>query len=305
MHLLSRWHPWLLGVALLCSSCALAVDPAPVEERSALTVDPARMTYRSTLHESGAVTLEQGVFRQPAAPGAAAEFTVRLSDRQLFGTVAGRDVGAVILVTEAGGSGSFHELALLVSDGDHWVNSDTRLLGDRIVVHDLSIRDGEVLVELTGHGPQDPLCCPTQRARQRFAVQDGKLVAVGESLVAPAILPLVGPRWQWLRTLYGDDSLAAPENPEKYAVTFDLNGIVSVRADCNQKGGSYKVEGQSLAIELNRSTMAMCPEDSLEGNFVRDLTGVAIWFMKDGDLYLDLRYDTGTMQLRRQERESK
>lgn len=124
--------------------------------------------------------------------------------------------------------------------------------------------------------------------------------AVGESFVATAPLPLIGPVWQWVCTLYGDDRKVSPSSPEKYTVTFDLNGAVNVRADCNQKGGTYRTGGQSLAIEINRSTMAMCPEDSLEGTFVRDLTGAGLWFVKDGDLYIDLQFDTGTMQLRQQ-----
>jgi hypothetical protein len=46
--------------------------------------------------------------------------------------------------------------------------------------------------------------------------------------------------------------------------------------------------------------MAMCPEGSLEERFVRDLAGAAGWFLKDGDLYVDLKYDTGTMRFARQ-----
>jgi heat shock protein HslJ len=104
-----------------------------------------------------------------------------------------------------------------------------------------------------------------------------------------------------VRTFYNDDSKAIPPNPEAYTVTFDAGGTLNVRADCNQKGGTYTLKGQKLTIEVTHPTMAMCPEDSLEARFVRDLTGAAGWFLKDGDLYIDLKYDTGTMRLTRQQ----
>jgi len=41
--------------------------------------------------------------------------------------------------------------------------------------------------------------------------------------------------------------------------------------------------------------MAACPPDSLADRFMKDLAAARIAFMRDGDLYLDLMYDTGTM----------
>ena len=74
------------------------------------------------------------------------------------------------------------------------------------------------------------------------------------------------------------------------------NGTLTVKADCNQKGGTYSIRDKRLSIEITHSTMAACPEGSLEDEFVRKLSGAAIYFIKDGDLYIDLKYDTGTMK---------
>jgi hypothetical protein len=49
--------------------------------------------------------------------------------------------------------------------------------------------------------------------------------------------------------------------------------------------------------------MAACPEGSLEDEFVRGLSAAAIYFIKDGDLYIDLKYDTGTMRFSKQQGE--
>lgn len=254
------------------------------------------MTYRSTWRESGLVTLTKGVFRAPVAPGSAAELIVSLTGHQAFGKIDGKDVGAVVLVTQAGGSGSFFDLALLTRKADGWVNSDVAPLGDRVDIEGLILRDNQVVVTMTSHGPNDLMCCPTLRVERRFAVQGGKLTAVGDPVVTPAPAALVGPVWQWVQTPNNNDTKARPSRPGNYTMQFDVNGTVNVRADCNQKGGTFQSRDQSLAIEITHSTRAMCPEDSLEGRFVRNLTSATHWFIKDGDLYLDLKYDTGTMR---------
>jgi heat shock protein HslJ len=172
-------------------------------------------------------------------------------------------------------------------------------LGDRVDIQELVLRDNQVVVTMTTHGPNDLMCCPTLRVERRFAVQSGKLAAVGEPAAAPATAALVGPVWQWVQTLYNNDTKAMPSRPGNYTVQFGVDGTVNIRADCNRKGGTYSLKEQQIAIEITQSTMAACPEDSLEDRFVRDLTAGAIWFLRDGELYIDLKYDTGTMRLKR------
>ena len=135
------------------------------------------MSYRSKWRPSGQGTLVQGIYRSPVAPGSALELIVKLTDHQVFGPVDGREVGAVILLTQAGASGSFYDLALLTRKGSEWVNSDLVALGDRIDVHGLTLRGNQVAVAMTTHGPNDLMCCPTQRVERRFTVQGDKLVA--------------------------------------------------------------------------------------------------------------------------------
>jgi heat shock protein HslJ len=113
---------------------------------------------------------------------------------------------------------------------------------------------------------------------------------------------ITGTAWHWLRTQYNDDTNAAPADPENYTVQFKEDGTLNVKADCNQKGGAYcfSATDKRLSIELTLSTMAFCPEGSLEDEFVRGLSAATIYFIKDGDLYIDLKYDTGTMRFSEQ-----
>ena len=114
---------------------------------------------------------------------------------------------------------------------------------------------------------------------------------------------LKGPVWQWMQTLYNDDRTVVPADPKNYTVQFRKDGTLNVKADCNQKGGTYsatEVE-KRISIEITHSTMAACPEGSLENEFVRGLSAASIYFIKDGDLYIDLKYDSGTMRFSKQE----
>ena len=76
-----------------------------------------------------------------------------------------------------------------------------------------------------------------------------------------------------------------------------------MKADCNLKDGVYSTDGKRLSIEITHSTMAVCEEGSLEEPFVRDLTTGELFFLKEGDLYIDLKYNTETMKFSKQEGE--
>ena len=114
---------------------------------------------------------------------------------------------------------------------------------------------------------------------------------------------ITGTVWQWVQTQYNDDTKAVPADPQNYTVQFREDETLNVRADCNQKGGAYSASTEEgrISIEITHSTMADCPEGSLEDEFVRELTAAAIYFIKDGDLYIDLKYDSGTMRFSKQE----
>jgi heat shock protein HslJ len=114
---------------------------------------------------------------------------------------------------------------------------------------------------------------------------------------------ITGPVWQWVQTLYNDDRTVVPTDPENYTVQFQKDGTISVKADCNQKGGTVSIPpGENrISIEITHSTMAFCPKGSLEDEFVKGLSAAAIYFIKNGDLYIDLKYDSGTMQFLKQE----
>jgi heat shock protein HslJ len=133
---------------------------------------------------------------------------------------------------------------------------------------------------MTVHGPGDALCCPTRERTRRFAIQADHLIAQdGEERTGMVMHGIVGPVWRWVRTRYADDTtLTRPGDMAGYTFQLKPDGTIHVRGDCNVSGGSFALKDADLAITITHSTMAACPDGSLEGAFIRDLKRTAGFF---------------------------
>ena len=128
------------------------------------------------------------------------------------------------------------------------------------------------------------------------AVLYGPHPARSSSAEAAAV---VGVDWKWVASRYGNDTEARPADPARYRLRLERDGTLRVRVDCNQAGGVYRISGSAIVIEVTHSTMAACEPGSLDRTFLRDLRAAATYFMRQGKLFLDLKYDTGTMEFGR------
>ena len=61
------------------------------------------------------------------------------------------------------------------------------------------------------------------------------------------------------------------------------------------RSGSYQGEGGKLTVEIGPVTAAACPPESRSEQFLKLLSGGALYFFRDGNLYIDLFADGGTM----------
>jgi heat shock protein HslJ len=251
--------------------------------------------YRLDNTPSGVVQLTDGVYTAPAAAGSATQTRVELSDWIAYGLLPdGQTAAAVILISSGGGSGTFYHLALMADASGQAVNNATVFLGDRIVVHSLGFEEGKIVVELTRQGPEDAMCCPTQRMLEVYAYENGELGMV--SSVELAQDSLTGVVWQWEEFQSSDETVVKPENPEAYTVEFLPDGKLNIQADCNRVMGTYTIDGSSLAIEALAMTKVACPPGSLSNEFVSYLNDVVSFTFQDGDLYLALKMDAGIMK---------
>jgi heat shock protein HslJ len=255
-----------------------------------------KIVFLSSWTKSGKVQLVKREHREPAAPGSASQTIIKLTDNIARGKVDGKEAAAVILVTDPGGSGTFYDLALLVKEPQGWINQDIAFLGDRVKIHSLAIRDNQIWVDMTTQGPGDAMCCPARRVVQRFVLTENRLLKGNEEVRGKTDQILIGTVWKWQQSLYNNDTRAVPPDPENYTLKLLPDGKVSIRADCNVGGGTYRLDGSRISIEIIHTTMAACPPKSLEQKYIRDLNAAAIYFLEADILYIDLKYDTGTMR---------
>ncbi len=150
---------------------------------SCVTAEPdlASLTVYSTVYSEGPATLRHGKFHTAAAPGSASEIMIKLSDKRAFATIEGSPIGAVIIVSSTGGTGTFRELALLGKEDNVWVNRDTVFLGDRVKVHSVEIKEDMIIVLISTHAPGDPLCCPSLELKKIYEVRAGILIPVTDA----------------------------------------------------------------------------------------------------------------------------
>lgn len=101
--------------------------------------------------------------------------------------------------------------------------------------------------------------------------------------------------WQWVSFTNPVEQYAL-ENPQNYVLTFNEDGSVNIVADCNNAAGSYTTDSKSLTIQVGPMTMAACPPGSRSDQFVKYLGFAANYFFQDGNLFIDLFADGGTLE---------
>ena len=168
----------LITCILTFTACA-SVDKTGIEsEPQGLSKSElANGIYRSEWTQSGEAALTDGEYREKVAPGSATKIRVVLTEHIAYGDLDGRPAAAAVLFTDPGGSGTFFDLTVMVSKDGHPVNAATTSLGDRVKIDTVAIAGNEIVVGMTTHRPEDPLCCPTQQVEKRFALQGDQLVA--------------------------------------------------------------------------------------------------------------------------------
>jgi heat shock protein HslJ len=170
---------WCLCLLLILSVAVIA----PTSAQSSVTpTSLANMTYNSEFTESGTVTLMDGVYEDTAA-----QINVQLTDFVAMGELNGLSAAAVILATNTGGSGTFMELAVVQEQNGAPVHVASQMLGDRVQIDNLAIRDNEIVLLLTVQGLNNPFCCPTAPQEQHY-----QLEADNTTLTQTLVLALAG-----------------------------------------------------------------------------------------------------------------
>jgi len=81
----------------------------------------------------------------------------------------------------------------------------------------------------------------------------------------------------------------------RFTVRFDADGRISVRADCNSCGGTFRLEAQWVITGSLACTRVFCPSAPLDSAFMEVLGGRSAIRFDDGRLVLSS--ERGTLVL--------
>lgn len=111
---------------------------------------------------------------------------------------------------------------------------------------------------------------------------------------------LEGTNWQLVEFQSMDDrqGITRPDDPAKYTLSFNADGRLAVRLDCNRGMGPWKNEianatGGSLEIGPLAVTKALCPEPTMGEFLERQIGYVRSFMLRDGRMYMSLMADGG------------
>lgn len=120
----------------------------------------------------------------------------------------------------------------------------------------------------------------------------------GEAVDTPlADSGLTGITWEWV-SLMDPIGQTVASDPSRYTIVFNEDGTTAITADCNNVLGTYFTEGSNITIALGPTTTAFCGEESQDQLFLNSLTSVVIYFVDEGELFMDMLADAGTLTFR-------
>jgi heat shock protein HslJ len=136
----------------------------------------------------------------------------------------------------------------------------------------------------------------TGRFAPAFFVFACALVLAGCSDEVTGPSDLQGGQWR-LQSMETEEGRFVPDDSSLFTVQFAADGTVGVRADCNQCGGSYTLNGDTLTVGPLVCTLIACPTARGQ-QFATLLDGTGEVEIED-DRELEIESSEGTLILTR------
>jgi uncharacterized membrane protein len=97
----------------------------------------------------------------------------------------GTDEAIGLLTVNFGGSGVFESFVIAGRSAGETQHLASINLGDRPKVEAVSIEQGVLAADLIVHGPDDPMCCPTQSVRREWRFENGDVIEIKTAVSTP------------------------------------------------------------------------------------------------------------------------
>lgn len=109
---------------------------------------------------------------------------------------------------------------------------------------------------------------------------------------------LTSKKWTWVNTQMSDGAITEPSNVDpkgEFTLTFQPDLRVIATTDCNNGNGSYELGSDNTIIFGPMATTMMFCEGSSQDAFFQQLSNVGSYKISNGQLWLMLKMDSGTM----------
>lgn len=184
------------------------------------------------------VQLSNGHFEASSDPTSSDYVNVSMGSLVAFGDLNGDGLqdAAIILGENYGGTGVFTSVAVMLNQLGQPVYIDSVTIDDRPAINALSIQNGEILLDATIHGPNDPGCCPAQPVSKTLELWGGILTQTRHTSKLPD-----GVTERMIR-------IDSPANGSELSGPFTLSGIVTIAPFENTLGYKVFLEGATEPI---------------------------------------------------------
>jgi len=175
-----------LSVAVALAACDRA-EPPPVPATRAPRPAPTlialgELDYPLTAFDGVVVRLRGGRFEASAdlPPEERVVMGAELHPLSAVGDLDGDGSpdAAVVVAGNGGGSGTFLELFVVLNGATGLTPIAGPVLGDRLKIERLEVREGRVTIAYLAAKPDDPLCCPTAKVQRDLRLEAGRLVEI-------------------------------------------------------------------------------------------------------------------------------
>jgi heat shock protein HslJ len=211
-----------------------------------------------------------------------------------------------IITQETGGTGTFYYVVAKLNTKEGSKGSDAVFLGDRIAPQTISIdenkdRKNVIVVNYADRKESESFAISPSIGKSIWLKLDTKNMQFGEVAqnfegeADPSKMTLDMKTWNWIKTIYNDDTTIIPKISNRFTITFKKDGTFSARTDCNGIGGNYSINENKITFGQMISTQMYC-EGSQENDFRKSLTETSSYmFTSKGELVLLLKYDSGSV----------
>jgi hypothetical protein len=194
--------------------------PISTPENPVLTLEQLRnatLTIKGSDQNERTFTLKDGRYENGSDPAQPGYISISLGEKTAFGDLNADGIAdaAVILIESFGGTGEFVSIAAILNHYGQPLAAASALIEDRALVNEIAIRDAEIFVDATIHGPNDPMCCASVPSKRLYHLNNDSLTLSQLSTTTPTGQERV-------------IQIDSPANGSEIGAPFVIQGSVSI-----------------------------------------------------------------------------